>query len=448
VSGLEIGGRVFARGKDGYEDARRAAVWHGRVPERYPDLIVQAADESDVIAAVLHAGAESMKVAVRSRGHSWSGNCLREGGMLIDVSRLDSVAIDKASMTATAGPGRAGDQLNEMLEAEGCFFPTGHCRGVGLGGYLLQGGYGWNGRFLGLACESVLGVDVVTADGVLRRASAEQDSELYWSARGSGAGFFGVVTNFHLRIYEMPAVCAAAFNIYPTSVLEEFFTWAHSVGHELDRRVEMQVTISRSVPHLGIEEPAITLGATVFVDSEEEARAAVAVFETCPVREQALLSVPYMELPLSSWYDGVMTGFPSPANRFAVDNMWITAPIAEFLPGLRAIVDTLPPHPAQVFWFAWGRRAERPDIASALEDDYYVALYGQWEQESDDDLYAQWAVGHMRSLEHLSSGIQLADENLGERWTSFTTPEALQRLDRARAAYDPAGRFHQWPGRA
>lgn len=444
---LQVEGQVFARGDEGYEEARQGSVWHARVPERYPDLIVHAVGEADVIAAVRHAAAASLRIGVRSGGHSWSANHLRDGGMLLDVSRLDAVEIDAASMTATAGPGRSGHELCEMLEERGLFFPSGHCRGVGLGGYLLQGGYGWNSRAVGLACESVLGVDVVTADGELRHANAEQDSELYWSARGAGPGFFGVVTRFHLRLRPMPAVCGASMYIYPTEVLDEFFTWVWSIGRDVSRKVEMQVLLSKAFPNVGVEQPAMALGSPVFAESEEAAQDAVAIFESCPVREQAILAAPYLPMTLSAWYDLVMQSFPSPEMRFGTDNMWTAAAIEEVLPGLRQIVETMPPHPTHVLFLNWGDRPERPDMANCVEAPFYLALYGQWPDERDDERYGGWASEQVRSMEHLSAGIQLADENLGERWDRFATDEAMQRLDRARAHYDPHGFFHQYMGR-
>ena len=139
-------GLTYRHGEPGYEGARRSMMWNTNVPHRVPDVIVQANDEADAVAAVKEAAAAGMRIAVKSGGHSWSGNHVRDGGLLLDVSRLNAVAIDKASMTAVAGAGAGGSVLAEALGEEGLFFPAGHCLGVRIGGYLLQGGFGWNGR--------------------------------------------------------------------------------------------------------------------------------------------------------------------------------------------------------------------------------------------------------------------------------------------------------------
>ena len=108
--------------------------------------------------------------------------------MLIDLSRLTEVAFDPDSGIARAQPGGKGRELNSKLAEHGLFFPTGHCPTVGVGGYLLQGGWGWNSRVLGPACMSVEAVDVVTAEGEPIHANANENSDFWWAARGSGPG--------------------------------------------------------------------------------------------------------------------------------------------------------------------------------------------------------------------------------------------------------------------
>ncbi len=188
-----------------------------------------------MVAAIRYAGAHGYRVGVRSGGHSWAGNHVRDGGLLLDVRRLDHCTVDPAAMTAVVGPGKGGSELAAELAAQGLFFPAGHCKGVCLGGYLLQGGYGWNSRVFGPACESVIGLDVVTADGERLYCDAENHPDLYWAARGSGPGFFAVVTAFHLRVYPRPAVCGSSLYVYPVEYADEIFTWARGISAEVDR---------------------------------------------------------------------------------------------------------------------------------------------------------------------------------------------------------------------
>ncbi len=439
-------GRHFFKGDAGYEPARRATVWNARTPERYPDVIVQAVDAGDVVAAIRFAGAQGHRVGVRSGGHSWAGNHVRDNGLLLDVSRLDGCMVDPDRMVAVVGPGKGGSELAAELDSQGLFFPAGHCKGVRIGGYLLQGGYGWNSRVLGPACESVIGVDVVTADGEQIHCDADHHSDLYWAARGSGPGFFGVVTAFHLKLYPRPAVCGSSFYVYPIELADDVFAWARGISADVDRRVELQIVTSRSVPGAGLDQPGIVMASPVFADSEEEATEALALLDTCPVREKAILAMPYTPTDLGTWYEAVMSNYPT-GYRYATDNMWTSAPADDLLPGVRRIIETMPPHPSHFLWLNWGPSPTRQDMAYSLEAEIYLALYTVWHDPADDAKYGDWARSNMAAMSHLASGIQLADENLGQRPAKFATDENMARLDKVRASYDPDGRFHSWMGR-
>ncbi|HXR28496.1 MAG TPA: FAD-binding oxidoreductase [Solirubrobacteraceae bacterium] len=438
-------GRVLRRGDPGYEQARRDAVWNARTPAGEPDVIVLAAGEADVVRAVALAGEEDLRIGVRSGGHSWAGNHLRAGGMLLDLSRLREFDVDPATMTASVQPGCRGNELLAALGERDLFFPAGHCVGVALGGYLLQGGYGWNGRVHGPACMSVEAIDVVTADGQMVRADAERNAELLWAARGCGPGFFGVVTRFHLRLQPRPKVTANGFYLYPASVLEEVFGWAHAIAPEVPREMELMLLVHRD----DRGELEIVLTGPVLVDSEREARAALALLESCPVRDRARAAVPYAEVGIADLYAGSRTVYPD-AHRYCADNMWTHAPVEELLPGLRRIGETMPGAPSHMLWMNWGPgltpAPERTDMAYSVEDDTYIALYSVWKDPTEDEPNVAWATERMREMESLASGIQLADENLGRRPARFLSDANLARAQALRTRHDPSGRFHSWMG--
>lgn len=445
MNGLPAG-RHFFRGDDGYEPARRATVWNQRVPERYPQVIVQAVDTEDIVNALRYAKANGHQVSIVSGGHSWAANHLRDGAVLLDLKRLDHATIDTDKGLAVVGPGKGGSVLMGELEARGLFFPGGHCRGVCVGGYLLQGGYGWNSRVLGPACESVVGLDVVTADGEQIHCDANNHADLYWAARGAGPGFFGVVTSFYLKLYPRPAVCGTSVYVYPFDLADEIYTWARNAGAEVDRRVEMMILATPSVPGMGLDGPGIVFASPAFADSAEEAERALAVFGSCPVVDQAIVKIPYTPSDLPTWLDVVMTNYLTDY-RYTVDNMWTSASAEDLLPGVRTILETMPPHPSHFLWLNWGPSPPRQDMAYSVEDEVYLALYGGWKDAADDDKYGDWARSNMAAMADLASGIQLADENLGRRPARFVTDEAMTRLDKVRAAYDPDGLFHSWMGR-
>jgi FAD/FMN-containing dehydrogenase len=320
-------GRHFFRGDDGYEQARRATVWNQRVPDRYPEVIVAARDADDVVATIGYAKTSGRQVGIRSGGHSWAANHLRDGGVLLDVHGLDHSSVDTERKVAVVGPGKGGSVLAAELDAAGLFFPAGHCNGVCVGGYLLQGGYGWNSRVFGPACENVIGLDVVTADGEKIYCDADNHPDLYWAARGAGPGFFAAVTAFHLRLYPKPAVCGSSFYAYPIELADEIYTWARSISAEVDRRVEIHIVASRTVANAGIDRPAIVFASPSFADT-----------------------------------DAVMSNYLAD-HRYAADNMWTSASGEDLLPGIRRIIETMPPHPSHFLWLNWGPSPARQDMA-------------------------------------------------------------------------------------
>ena len=436
-------GETFRRGDDGYEAARRAAAWNQRLAARYPDLIVQANDVYDVVRAVRLAKQQGLRIGVRSGGHSWAANHVRDGGLLLDVSRLNEVTIDKQRMLATSGPGRAGHELAALLARQRLFFPAGHCRGVAVGGYLLQGGYGWHSRVLGPACMSVEALDIVTADGELVHASQRENAELYWAARGAGPGFFGVVTRFHLRVYPRPRVIGIAAQTFSSDMFEKVFRWLHQIGPEVPGGIELQALMSRDT--FGVRGAGITVVAPVFASSWSEAWRWLSFFNKGPLRRKARRSIPFIP-GMRAMYYGVSSHYPD-GHRYAVDNMWTSASIDELLPGVMRIAETLPPAPSHMLWMNWAPPSDRPDMAYSMEDDIYLALYSVWKNAADDAQFDAWPVERMREMETLASGCQLADENLAQRPARFVSDENLARLDRARATFDPEGRFHAWMGR-
>jgi FAD/FMN-containing dehydrogenase len=438
----ELAGALLRRGDPGYEAARTGCVWNARIADRHPDLIVQAAREEDVVHALRIAHDEELQVGVCSGGHSWAGSHLRDGGMLLDVSRLADLSVDPATQTAAVGPGVRGSDLVARLREQDLFFPVGHCQGVALGGYLLQGGFGWLSRIFGPACASVSAIDVVTAAGAAIHADENSDGDLLWAARGAGPGFFGVVTRFHVDLQPWPAVAMNSVYLYPGELIDEVFSWAREIGPAVAPNVEMMLFLQRP----GGDQRLIGVTGPVLAGSEEEARESLAILETCPVRDRAIAASPCVPADLEDLLAASRVLFP-PGNRFAVDNMWTSAAASELVPGLRRIADTLPPEPSHAMWMNWGPAPPRPDMAYSVEDDVYIALYASWSDPADDARYAGWPGERMREMERLSSGIQLADENLGQRPARFISEENMRRLDELRARHDPAGRFHSWMGR-
>ena len=204
-------GRLIRPHDPDYDAARR--VWNGMI-DRRPGLIARCAGAADVIAAVEFARRHGTTVAVRGGGHSAAGNAVCDDGLVIDLSAMRGIRVDPVARTARAEPGLTWGDFDRETQAFGLATTGGVISTTGIAGLTLGGGIGWLARKHGLSCDNLLAVDIVTADGRLRHASATEHPDLYWGVRGGG-GNFGIVTSFEYRLHPVGPEVLAGLLIYP-----------------------------------------------------------------------------------------------------------------------------------------------------------------------------------------------------------------------------------------
>jgi FAD/FMN-containing dehydrogenase len=195
-----VAGPVIRSGSEEYEQARR--VYNGMIDAR-PAAVVRCATAEDVLAVVRHAAETGMTLAVRGGAHSVPGFGTADGALVADLSPMQSVEVDDAARTVTAGGGTTWGRFNDAAAAHGLATTGGIVSTTGIGGLTLGGGIGYLSRAHGLSCDNLLSARVVTASGEQVTASEEENPELLWALRGGG-GNFGVVTDFTYRLHPIP----------------------------------------------------------------------------------------------------------------------------------------------------------------------------------------------------------------------------------------------------
>ncbi|EXA30311.1 hypothetical protein FOVG_18308 [Fusarium oxysporum f. sp. pisi HDV247] len=178
-----------------YEQLRRRG-FNGRVPDVRPAEIVSPNTTADVLCAVNRSRTRGWKIGVRSGGHLFFNSSLLENGMLIDTRNLNkTIEYDPATKVAAISPGHTVEDVSRFLGPLGRFFPSGHSRSVGVGGFLLAGGQGLFVRGWGYTAASwIEKLEIVTTEGEVVIASKTENPDLFWAVPGSGLGFFGVIT--------------------------------------------------------------------------------------------------------------------------------------------------------------------------------------------------------------------------------------------------------------
>ncbi len=222
-----VRGEVFTRDDEGFADASR--IWNGMFDDARPALIVRCSGAADAIAAVGFARSNDLAIAVRGGGHSVAGFSTCDGGMVIDLSELRTVRVDPAARRAYVGAGGHWAEVDHETQAHALATTGGLVSTTGVAGFTLGGGIGWLMRKHGLACDNLVGADVVTADGRLVHASETENPELLWGLRGGG-GNFGIVTQLELELHPVGPIVYAGPVFYPPEhgpeLLRRLRAWA------------------------------------------------------------------------------------------------------------------------------------------------------------------------------------------------------------------------------
>jgi FAD binding domain/Berberine and berberine like len=213
--GPPIRGQVIRRGAPGFATA--AHVYNERFDYVMPALVARPLDAADVQAAVKWGVANRVALRARSGGHSYAGYSTLSGGMVLDLRNMRGITINSRAGTATIGAGAQLIDVYAALAARGVTIPAGSCPSVGVAGHALGGGMGLAGRQFGLTADNLLSAQIVTADGRLLTASAQQNPDLYWALRGGGGGNFGAVTSFTFRVHPVPRTVAGFIVTWPWS---------------------------------------------------------------------------------------------------------------------------------------------------------------------------------------------------------------------------------------
>lgn len=181
-------GEIIVPNDPGYDEAR--TIFNAMI-DRRPNIIAQCANVDDVVHAVRFGRDCDLEIAVRGGGHSVVGKALTEGGLVIDLRRMHAVTVDPLARTGTVGGGATMSHLDRATEPYDLATTGGRVSTTGVGGFTLGGGGGWLDRKFGLACDNLLSVELVTADGEVVRAAEDEHTELFWALHGGGRQLWG-----------------------------------------------------------------------------------------------------------------------------------------------------------------------------------------------------------------------------------------------------------------
>ena len=445
-------GVVAARGDSNFTELIHGNLWNRLIPKRAPQAVVRVHDEQDVIAAIRFARENALKVVVRGGGHNWCQPTLRNSGMLIDVSELNQIiSIDVAARKAVVQPVVSNREAQKALNEKSLAYPTGHCPQVKLSGYLLGGGMSWNQGSWGCGTESVEAIELVTAEGELITANEHEHKDYFWAARGSGSGFFGVVTRYHLKLYPLPKAIHGSTYFYSIDDAAAVAAWLGEKAADILPAVELSLFLMEAPADLKDKTAAqggkvAMVTATAFTDSEADAKALLEPLEDCPYLPKCLsrsFATPLVfeqlfDLSGSIWPEGLR-------NR-------VEATFSNSSPGelVKAVADhmTQCPSPISVILFVMftgpNVQAGHRDMAYSMASRVYGGPWTMWKNATEDEANSRWHDECTALLRPYNIGYYIGESDTVHRPSNAVqsmSPENWKRLADLRDKYDPDGLF-------
>jgi FAD/FMN-containing dehydrogenase len=433
----DIKGSIVMPDDPDYDRAR--TVFSGAI-DRRPAMIVRVADADDVARVIAHARETGAELAIRGGGHSPAGHGVSEGGIVLDLSALRRLEIDAERRTAWADAGlTAGEYTNAAAEhdlATG-FGDTGT---VGIGGLTLSGGVGFLVRKHGLTIDDLLAAEVVTADGELVRADADNHADLFWALRGGG-GNFGVVTRLKFRLHEVGTIVGGMLFLPATpDVIAGFVAEAEAAPDELSTIANVMPAPPLPFVPSELHGRLVVMAMMAYAGDVEAGQRAVAPFRALaePIVDMLRpMRYPEMYPPEDESYRPVAvarTMFLGSVDRRAAETMLerIQASSAAMaVTQLRVLGGAVARVPEDATAFAHRKSRIMANVA---------ALYGQPEERPEHEAWVLDLAGRLSDGDSGAYAGFLADE--GEERVRAAYPGATwERLTRIKAQYDPDNVF-------
>jgi FAD/FMN-containing dehydrogenase len=430
-------GPVLCPGDDGYDEARK--VWNAMI-DRRPGLIARCTGVADVINAVNFARSNNLLVAVRGGGHNIPGNCVCNGGIVIDLSLMKGIRVDPARRTVRAEGGVKWGEFDRETQAFGLATTGGTDADTGIAGLTMGGGIGWLSGKYGLACDNLLSVDMVTADGRFRTASATENSDLLWGVRGGGGWNFGIVTSFEYQLHPVGPIVLAGLAFYPFEKAKEFLRFYGDFSSKIPDEMNTIAGLGTSPEGHPVGVIAVCYHGSI----EEGERVLRPVREFGPPLAYHIQPMPYtaaqkMLAPLAPagrhYY--IKSSFTKDISDDAIDTM-----IAHF-------IQVTSPFSAVIFQ-QLGKAAERVGADKSAfgnrDGQYSWEVFSAWEDPGESEIHVRWAREFFDAMQPFTLrrdyvnhvGIE-AEEGADRIRSAFGA--SYQRLVALKNKYDPTNLF-------
>jgi FAD/FMN-containing dehydrogenase len=424
-------GHVVVQDSPDYDQARRG--FNARF-SKFPAVIVYCRMVDDVANAIRWVHRQNMPFRIRGGGHSYEAYSLVDGGLIIDVSGLLTLQIDKAKSIARIGAGFRLLPLYEALWKYGVTIPGGSCPTVGISGLTLGGGYGFLSRLHGMTCDSLIGLDMIDARGNVIHASSKENSELFWACRGGGDGSFGVITSFTFRVHPIGDVSYFVWSWDFNNLEKVVYQWQAWAPHTDARLTSVLKLPANGLGNIG------SIG--VFTGPEKELRRIMR-----PVQEA--MTPTTATFRSARWIEAArrLAGMPTQQSTFKNSSAYAYEPLSEeAVAVLRRQLITSPGTSNMVVLDAYGgaiARIASDETAFPHRKALFVMQYqSYWESEAEEAGNLHWIEQFRRAMLPYTRGAyrDYCDSQIVD-WQKAYFAGNLDRLRQVKKAYDSENLF-------
>ncbi|MEV7419095.1 FAD-binding oxidoreductase [Streptomyces sp. NPDC089919] len=435
----DLAGTVLAPDDAGYDAAR---VLFNSMIDKRPAVIAQCENAADVVRSVRFARDLDLPIAVRGGGHAVAGTALNDAGLVIDLRRMHETTVHPAAGAVRIEGGATMSHLDRATAPHGLATTGGRASTTGVGGYVLGGGTGWLDRKFGLAVDNLLGVELVTADGRLVEASAEENPELFWALHGGG-GNFGIATALTLRLHELPGYAIAMVLALPEHGPELARTYRDILENAPDEASGGVIYMTGPPEEFVPPELVGTLlaGALIcYAGPEEEVRKLAQPLLALPHVVEIVTAIPYAD------FQCMFDDPPDLRNYWSAE--YLTGAPDELIDVFCARASTMPvPTGTQHVLFPQGgaiARAPEQWPVAFRDAPWAVHPFGIWEDPADDERCIRWVKDVRADVGPWSTGavyLNFTGDEGGDRVTAGLGAENMARLGAVKREYDPDNVF-------
>ena len=435
-------GEIIEPDTAGYDDARR--VWNA-VFDRRPALVVRPSNVDDVLAAVRFGREHELEIAVRGGGHSALGHSTSEGGLVIDLRRLNEVTVDPERRWARTGGGALLGQLDIAAQEHGLVCPVGVVGHTGVAGLTLGGGVGRLQRNFGLTIDSLRAVEIVTADGRVVRATADEEPELVWGLRGAGANF-GIATNLEFELHPFSGTLHRGVHIHPATDVHELWATFRAFATRAPETIAAIFTVAlaepaASYPDAIAGQPIVVISYNHSGAGEDVERDIAPLFAGPKPASVTAATERYLDAQRSS---DLLLDWGS---RSFIMGGYLEDCAPDVLDALAAHVERVPGESSISITTMGGAIDRVPDESAAYTGrgrPFDVSPDTSWSDPALDEANAEWVRGAMAIVDpHLTPGRYINELSEGgpEITRSSYGDAKLERLRALKRAWDPTNVF-------